>query len=64
MQYTVISNPQGIGDQYDALMAELSSQEQAQVEDLSQPMVSERPILVEARILRTRLESYASEERW
>ena len=62
MQHASVSTPVGLGDQYDAIKATLSAAEQQLVEDLSQPVVSDRAELVQARILRTRLASYHTDK--
>ena len=64
MQHALISATQGVGAQYDAIAAQLSDTDRALVEDLSQPVVSDREELIDARILRTRLASYQTVERW
>ena len=63
MQHAHVSQPVGLGDQYDAIAASLSAADQKLVEDLSQPVVSDRAELIDARILRTRLASYQTDRR-
>ena len=62
MQHAHVSSPLGLGDQYDAIAASLSAADRELACDLSQPLVSDRTELVEARILQTRLASYRTDK--